>query len=491
MEKGTMQNLSSANSCSGYELAPMSRRRLLAQFGMGLGGMALADLLPRAAVGATDDAIAAREPPLLPRAKRVIFLFQSGGPSQMDMLDYKPELNRRHGQQLPEEVRKGQRLTAMSGNQASLPLVGSPFRFAQHGESGSWVSELLPYTAQITDQLCLIKSVYTDAINHGPAITFMQTGSQFPGRPSMGAWLSYGLGTENQDLPAFVVLVTKNKGGQPLVARLWGSGFLPAEHQGVRFRSGKDPILYLGNPSGIGRQTRGRMLSALRELHEIQRETNPDAVIDSKIAQYEMAFRMQASVPDVVDFSDEPEHVLRMYGEDVHTPGSYAANCLLARRLAEKDVRFIQLYHQGWDQHGNLVKSITRQCKETDQPTAALVTDLARRGLLEDTLVVWGGEFGRTNYCQGKLAGKQFGRDHHPRCFSMWMAGGGVRPGITFGATDPLGYNVAEGGVHIHDLQATMLHLLGIDHKKLTFKYQGRHFRLTDVHGNLVAPILA
>ena len=480
-----MQNPQPNGLCTGYDGSLTSRREILTRFGMGLGGMALGDLLSSTAVAEGTAS------PLPGRAKRVIFLFQSGGPSQMDMLDYKPELNQRHGEQLPDEVRKGQRLTAMSGNQASLPLVGSPFQFQQHGESGGWMSELLPYTAQVIDRLCIVNSVHTDAINHGPAITFMQTGSQFPGRPSMGAWLSYGLGTENQNLPAFVVLVTKNKGGQPLVARLWGSGFLPAEHQGVRFRSGKDPILYLGNPAGIDRGTRQRMLTALEKLHELQRPTNADSAIDSKIAQYEMAFRMQRSVPDVVDLAEEPEHVLSMYGKDVGTPGSYAANCLLARRLAERGVRFIQLYHQGWDQHGNLVKSIRRQAEETDQPTAALVSDLAQRGLLEDTLVVWGGEFGRTNYCQGKLAGNQFGRDHHPRCFSMWMAGGGVRPGVVYGQTDPLGYNVAEDGVHIHDLQATLLHLLGIDHRQLTFKYQGRHFRLTDVHGNVVSPVLA
>jgi hypothetical protein len=457
---------------------------------MGLGGIALASLLDRSTAEAATQGVL----PVYhhkPRAKRIIFLFQSGGPSQLDMLDYKPELNHRHGSQLPEEVRMGQRLTAMSGNQASLPLVGSPFRFQQHGESGTWMSDLLPYTAQVADQLCVIRSMHTDAINHGPATTFIQTGSQFPGRPSMGSWLSYGLGAENENLPSFVVLVTKDKSGQPLVSRLWGSGFLPAKHQGVRFRSGKDPILYLGNPAGIDLQTRRRMLTALRRLHELQLEDGPDPEIETKISQYELAFRMQTSVPEVTDISDEPEHVLREYGEDVRNPGSYAANCLLARRLAERDVRFIQLYHQGWDQHGNLVKSIRQQCRETDQATAALVCDLARRGLLDETLVVWGGEFGRTNYCQGKLNGDQFGRDHHPRCFSMWMAGGGVRSGTSYGETGPLGYNIASNPVHIHDLQATILHLLGIDHTHLNYKYQGRHFRLTDVHGEIVQGILA
>ena len=478
--------------CTGFEpVFGMSRRRFLQQFGMGLGALALADI-----GGGGGSASAAGNPldnlsHFLPKAKRVIYLFQSGGPSQIDLYDNKPELNRRHGEELPESVRRGQRLTAMSGNQASLPMAGSPFKFSRHGQSGLELSELLPHTAGIADELCVVRSMYTEAINHGPGVTFMQTGSQFPGRPSMGAWLSYGLGTLNSNLPSFVVLVTKNKGGQPLVSRLWGSGFLPSKFQGVRFRSGKDPVLYLNNPEGIEAEGRLNMLNHLRTLHELQVEESEDAGIENRIAQYEMAFRMQRSIPEVADFSGESESVLASYGEDVKKPGSFASNCLMARRLAERGVRFVQLYHPGWDQHGGLQKGITNQCRETDQASAALVKDLKERGMLDDTLVVWGGEFGRTNYCQGKLTKNSFGRDHHPKCFSLWMAGGGVKPGMSYGVTDPFGYNVVDQGVHIHDFHATLLHLLGIDHERLTFKYQGRQFRLTDVHGKVLKSMLA
>lgn len=481
-------------SCTGFEPEfGLSRRRFLQQFGMGLGALALADM------GGLGDSVQASAGTGLdvglshfaPKAKRVIFLFQSGGPSQLDLYDAKPELVRRHGEELPDSVRRGQRLTAMSGNQASLPMAGSPFKFQRHGQSGIEVSELLPHVSGIADEMCVVRSMYTEAINHGPGVTFMQTGSQFPGRPSMGAWLSYGLGSLNANLPSFVVLVTKNKGGQPLVSRLWGSGFLPSKFQGVRFRSGKDPVLYLNNPAGIDATGRRNMLDRLRELHEIQVSKSEDVGIENRIAQYEMAFRMQRSIPEVSDFSGEPESVMTSYGEDVKKPGSFAANCLMARRLAERGVRFVQLYHPGWDQHGGLPKGIANQCKETDQPSAALIKDLKERGMLDDTLVIWGGEFGRTNYCQGKLTAKSFGRDHHPKCFSLWMAGGGVKPGMTFGTTDPFGYNIVENGVHIHDLHATLLHLLGIDHERLTFKYQGRQFRLTDVHGKVLKPILA
>lgn len=466
---------------------PLSRRAVLSRFGCGLGGLALADML--SAASSADAAGAHSGPGFRPRAKRVIFLFQAGAPSQIDLFDHKPLLNERNGEQLPAEVRMGQRLTAMSGNQSSLPLVGSPFPFARRGAAGTWMSDLLPHTATVADELCVIRSMTTEAINHGPGVTFLQTGSQFPGRPSMGAWLNYGLGTENQDLPGFVVLVTKNKGGQPLVSRLWGSGFLPSEYQGVRLRSGKDPVLYLGSPSGIDAASRRRMTDSLQRLHELQLDQRPDPMLEAKITQYELAFRMQQSIPEATDFSDETQATLDEYGSDARDPGTYAANCLLARRLAERGVRFIQLYHQGWDQHGNLPGGIKRQCAETDQASAALIRDLKRRGMLDETLVIWGGEFGRTNYCQGKLS-KSFGRDHHPRCFSIWMAGGGIKPGITFGETDPFGYNVASNPVHIHDLQATILHLLGIDHRRLTFKYQGRHFRLTDVHGDVVQDIV-
>ena len=469
-----------------------NRRDFLYSTAAGIGSLALAELMasgggdPAEASSGTWHATHHR-----PKAKRVIFLFQAGGPAQMDLFDHKPLLNKMHGQQLPESVRKGQRLTAMSGSQSSLPLVGSPFKFKQHGESGATISHILPHTAKIADELCFIKSMHTEAINHGPAVTHVQTGSQFPGRPSMGAWLSYGLGSENADLPSFVVMVTKNKGGQPLVSRLWGSGFLPSRHQGVRFRSGKDPVLYLSNPNGIDSASRRRMLDALNQLHELKLKNAPDPHIETRIAQHELAFRMQRSIPEATDFSKEPQHVFDLYGKDSKNPGTFAANCLLARRLAERGVRFIQLYHQGWDQHGGLVGGLSRQCRETDQPAAALVTDLKRRGLLEDTLVIWGGEFGRTNYCQGKLRGNNFGRDHHPRCFTYWMAGGGIKPGVTYGETDPYGYNIAKDAVHLHDLQATILHLLGIDHERLTYKYQGRRFRLTDVHGHVVKSVLA
>lgn len=481
--------------CTGYEsLLGMSRREMLSQFGMGLGALGLAELL-----GSETQASDAPQPPggVLadyhhpPKARRVIFLFQSGGPSQIDLLDYKPHLNEVHGQQLPDSVRKGQRLTGMSGNQSSLPLVGSPFKFTQHGDSGQWFSELLPHTAGVADHLCVVNSMYTEAINHGPGVTFIQTGSQFPGRPSIGAWLSYGLGTANEDLPSFVVMVTKGKGGQPLVSRLWGSGFIPARHQGVRFRSGKDPVLYLDNPDGLDRSSRRRMLDVLEDLHHLQLGEQTDPLLESRIAQYELAFKMQTSIPDVLDVAGETKETLDSYGPDVAKPGSFAANCLLARRLAERGVRFIQLYHQGWDQHGGLPGGIRRQCNETDQPSAALIKDLAHRGMLEDTLVVWAGEFGRTNYCQGQLNGNNFGRDHHPRCYSIWMAGGGIKPGKQHGRTDEFGYNVVEDGVHVHDLQATLLHLMGIDHEQLTYRHQGRRYRLTDVHGHVINRILS
>lgn len=468
----------------------LSRRDFLNRFGMGLGGIALGHLLSPAANASTPDALVSA-PHFTPRAKRVIYLFQSGGPSQMDLFDYKPLLNELNGQQLPDSVRQGQRLTGMSANQASLPLAGSIFDFAQHGECGAWVSDLLPHTAKITDDLCFVKSMYTEAINHDPAITFLQTGSQLSGRPSFGSWLSYGLGSDNDDLPAFVVLVTKGKGGQPLYARLWGSGFLPSRHQGVQFRAGTDPVLYLNNPGGIGRKSRELLMGRLRELHEHALELSGNPELEERIAQYEMAFQMQSSVPEVSDLSSEPESTFELYGPDSRTPGTYAANCLLARRLVERGVKFVQLYHRGWDQHGDLPNGIRTQCRETDQATAALVRDLKQRGLLDDTLVIWGGEFGRTNYSQGALTETNYGRDHHPRCFTCWMAGGGVKAGLTYGKTDDFGYNVVENGVHVHDFHATLLHLLGIDHERLTHKYQGRYFRLTDVHGKVVHELMA
>ncbi len=476
----------------------MNRRDFLGRCGLGLGGVAMMNLLNRGALGASAAAPAPNPfagilpgPHLAPKAKRVIYLFMSGGPAQHDLFDHKPLLNQMNGQDLPASVRGNQRLTGMSGNQARLPLAGSLFKFARHGKSGASLSELLPHTANIADDLCFVKSLHTEAINHDPAITFFQTGNQLAGRPSMGAWLSYGLGSANENLPAFVVLISKDRIDQPLYARLWGNGFLPSIHQGVQFRSGGDPVLYLKNPDGISAQSRRKMLDRLAELQAIRHEDLGDPEINSRVAQYEMAFRMQTSVPDVMDVSTEPQSVFDLYGPEARDPGTFAANCLLARRLAERNVRFIQLYHPGWDHHGNLPVGIKRQAGDVDRASAALVTDLKQRGLLDDTLVVWGGEFGRTNYSQGKLTPTDYGRDHHPRCFTVWLAGGGIQPGITYGATDDFGYNVTENPVHVHDLQATILHQLGIDHEKLTYKFQGRYYRLTDVHGIVTKGILA
>jgi len=477
----------------------MTRRDFFGRFALGLGGVALGQLFnaPARAAAAAVRRVASpyrglpEFPNFAPCAKRIIYLFMSGGPSQMDLFDYKPKLNELNGQELPASVRMGQRLTTMSANQSSLPLAGSIFKFAQHGTCGAWVSELLPHTARVVDDLCFIKSLHTEAINHDPAITFFQTGSQLAGRPSMGAWLSYGLGSMNENLPAFVVLISRNAtSDQPLYARLWGNGFLPSLHQGVQFRAGKDPVLYLNNPAGVTPQSRRKMLDRLAELHELQFRSLGDPEIESRVAQYEMAYRMQTSVPDVMDVSKEPETVFDLYGPDARKPGTFAANCLLARRLAERNVRFIQLYHQGWDHHGGLPNGIRNETKKTDQPCAALITDLKARGLLDDTLVVWGGEFGRTAYSQGKLTATDYGRDHHPRCFTMWVAGGGFKPGFSFGETDEFSYNAVVDPVHVHDFQATLLHQLGVDHEQLVFKHQGRRYRLTDVSGNVVKSVL-
>lgn len=483
-----------AHYCSGHEpWHSLSRRECLNRVGVGLGGIALAELMN----GATARAESAPDRGVLggthfaPKAKRVIYLFQSGGPSQLDLYDHKPLLVEKHGQQLPDSVRAGQRLTGMSANQSSIPLAGSPFKFEPHGESGNVLSELLPETAKIADDICIIRSMYTESINHGPGVTFMQTGHQIPGRPSIGAWLDYGLGTDNANLPSFVVLITKNKGGQPLMSHLWGAGFLASKHQGVRFRPAADPVLYLGNPAGVSAENRRLVLDGLRELHQHQFAGTPDAEITNRIDNYEMAFAMQSSIPDVTNFADEPQHVFDAYGSDAKDPGTFAANCLLARRLAERGVKFIQLYHQDWDHHGGLPGAIGNECRQTDKAAAALVKDLKQRGMLDETLVIWGGEFGRTNYCQGVITPSNFGRDHHPRCFSIWMAGGGIKPGTTYGQTCEYGYNIVENPVHIHDLHATMLHLLGIDHERLTYKFQGRRYRLTDVHGHVVQGILA
>ena len=427
-----------------------------------------------------------------PKAKRVIYLFQSGGPSQIELFDYKPELARRRGEEIPDSVRGNQRITGMLAAQSSFPLVGSQFDFKRQPKTGGYFSSLVPHISDIAEDICMVNSMYTEAINHEPAVVFMQTGSQQVGRPSIGSWMSYGLGSANDNLPSFIVLLSKgNPDTQNINMQSWGNGFLPSHHQGVRFRSGYDPVLYLSNPAGIDRNSRRRELNYLEELEREQKAVWGDPEIDSKLSQYEMAYRMQTSVPEVTDLSDEPDYIFDLYGEDARTPGTYAANCLLARRLAERDVPFIQLYHMGWDQHGNLPSGITRLAKSSDQASAALVKDLKQRGLLDDTLVIWGGEFGRTSFSQGVLTPTNYGRDHHPRCFSVWMAGGGVKAGAVYGKTDDFSYNIAENGVHVHDFQATLLHLLGVDHERLTFKHQGRRYRLTDVHGKVVKDLLA
>ncbi|NBV23649.1 MAG: DUF1501 domain-containing protein [Proteobacteria bacterium] len=466
---------------------------------VGLGSAALTALL-------NDEALAAPAsgamptgglpglPHFAPKAKRVIYLFQSGAPSQLDLFDYKPQLVERFGTDLPDSIRQGQRLTGMTATQDHFPVAPTRFQFAQHGRSGAWLSELLPHTARMADELCFIKTMHTEAINHDPAITFFQTGAQLAGRPSIGSWLSYGLGSANRDLPAFVALLsngTGNPADQPLYDRLWSSGFLPTTHQGIKFRAGGDPVLFLSNPAGFDSSGRRRMLDDLAKLNQMQLAEFGDPEIATRMVQYELAYRMQTSVPELTDVSREPAAAFDLYGPEARKPGTFAANCLLARRLAERGVRFIQLFHRGWDQHTKLPTQLPGQCRDTDQPSAALIADLKQRGLLDDTLVVWGGEFGRTVYCQGRLTKADYGRDHHPRSFTIWLAGGGIRGGVTFGQTDDYGYNVASDPVHVHDLHATLLHCLGIDHTRLTYKFQGRHYRLTDVQGEVVKGILA
>jgi hypothetical protein len=469
----------------------VSRREFLTRASLaGLGVAALSSLLPtslRAEGNPKPDL-----PHFTPKVKRIIYLFQSGGPSQLELFDYKPKLKELFGKELPASIRGEQRLTGMTADQKSFPLAFGRTNFAQHGKSRAWVSDLMPHTASIADELCFVKTMHTEAINHDPAITFFQTGSQQAGRPSFGSWMSYGLGSENKNMPSFVVLLSRGRSGdQPLYAKLWGNGFLPSEHQGVIFRSGADPVYYLNNPKGIDKPTRRRVLDHLAQLHEAQYKHTLDHEVLSRVSQYEMAYRMQTSVPATLDVSKEPDYIYEMYGEESRKPGTFAANCLLARRLAEKDVRFIQLYHQGWDQHGNLPNDIRTMAKSVDQATAALIKDLKVRGLLDETLVIWGGEFGRTNYSQGKLSLDNFGRDHHPRCFTTFMAGAGIKKGITHGETDEFGYNIVKDPVHVHDFQATVLHLMGIDHEKLIFKHQGRRYRLTDVAGKVIKPIIA
>ncbi len=478
----------------------LTRRQLFGLGAKGIGLAALSSLLKHEGYAQAENTREAKTgglmgvPHFTPKVKRVIYLHQSGGPSQLDTFDYKPSLEKLHGTELPDSIRRGQRITGMTSGQSSFPCVKSIFKFAQHGQSGTWVSELLPHTAKVIDDIAVIKTMHTDAINHDPAITFIQTGFQQPGRPAMGAWVSYGLGSENQNLPAYIVLLSTAHAintDQPLFSRLWSSGFLPSNYQGVRLRGGSTPVLYLDNPPGVNATTRRQMLDAVVKLNKMKSEAYGDPEIETRIAQYEMAYRMQTSVPDLMDLSKESEKTLELYGPEVRKPGTYAANCLLARRLAERGVRFVQLYHRGWDQHGDLPRDLTLQCRGTDQPTAALIQDLKQRGLLDDTLVVWGGEFGRTVYCQGKLMDTNYGRDHHGRNFAMWIAGGGIKKGFSLGETDDYSYNIVSDPVDVYDLQATMLHLLGIDHKRLTYKFQGRHFRLTDVHGEIVEKVLA
>jgi hypothetical protein len=484
----------------------LNRRVFLRDSGVGLGAVALGTLLGRDGLVARGDSgppgQASRQAPpgagglaglphFPPRIKRVIYLFQSGAPSQMDLFDYKPALDQRRGIELPDSVRMGQRITTMTSGQKSFPVAPSIFKFARHGQSGADLSELLPHTAGIVDDICIIRSMQTEAINHDPAITFVQTGSQLAGRPSMGSWVAYGLGSENQDLPAFVVLLSRGRTDQPLYDRLWGSGFLPTRYQGVKLRGGKEPVLYLANPAGCARPTRRQMLDDIAALDDIHHTATGDPEIVTRVAQYELAYRMQASVPELTDVSGESRAILDMYGPDVQKPGSYAGNCLLARRLAERGVRFIQLYHMGWDQHSDLPGQIRSQCRDTDQASAALVKDLRQRGLLDDTLIIWGGEFGRTIYSQGQLTATNYGRDHHPRCFTIWLAGGGIKPGMTLGQTDDFSYNIVKDPVEVYDLNATILHLLGIDHLRLTYRFQGRDFRLTDVHGQVIKAILS
>ncbi|MEM1067380.1 MAG: DUF1501 domain-containing protein [Planctomycetota bacterium] len=469
---------------------PFSRRSML------LGSLGLATLLDQdLALAGADDSSKGMSylPHHAPKIKRIIYLFQSGGPAQMDLYDYKPQLKNRLGEEVPKSIYPDDRKTTMSSAQASFPVAPSAFKFTQHGEAGSWISELLPYIGSHADDLCIIRSMHTDAINHDPAITFQQTGSQIPGRPSIGSWVDYGLGSEAANLPAFVAMSSKGsaKQGQPLYDRLWGSGFLPSKHQGVKFRNQGAPVLDIDDPSGVSRPLRRTMLDSLNRLNELKHQQAGDPEIQTRIAQYELAFRMQMSVPDLLDFSDEPQHVLDQYGPDVKKQGKYAFNCLIARRLAERGVRFIQLFHQGWDQHNNIPGQLPKQCRDTDQATGALLQDLKQRGMLDETLVIWGGEFGRTIYSQGKLTANNYGRDHHPSCFTMWLAGGGIQGGVNHGTTDDYSVNVATDGVSVHDLHATILHLLGIDHERFVYRFQGRDFRLTDVHGNLIHPILA
>jgi hypothetical protein len=467
----------------------VTRRHFLTKAGLGIGSAALGTMLFKDQLFGTSDAASV---PLgiaqfAPKAKRIIYLFQNGAPSQLETFDYKPLLNKMHGEELPESIRKGQRLTGMTSNQESFPLVGSTFNFAQHGQSGAWVSELFPHMASIVDEMCIIKSMHTEAINHDPALTFFQTGAQQGNRPSMGAWMSYGLGSENANLPSFTVLLSRGRGnGQGVYSKLWTNGFLDSVHQGVVFSSGEDPVLYLKNPEGHDKESRRAMLDELSQFNAEAFNNFGDPEINTRIQQYEMSYRMQSAVPELTDLSKESDNTIKLYGPDCLVPGTYAANCLLARKLSESGVRFVQLYHQGWDTHGNLANDMRMQAEDVDRASAGLIKDLKQRGLLDETLVIWGGEFGRTNYCQGKIDAVNYGRDHHPKCFSIWMAGGGIRPGTVYGETDEFGYNITKDPVSVNDFHATVLHLMGINHEQLTYKHLGRRYRLTDVAGNVV-----
>lgn len=472
-----------------------NRRKFLSRLSLGVGSLALGSLLvPDLFSGKseTEEAMMNALPHFASKAKRVIYLFQNGAPSQLESFDYKPELIKRMGEELPESIRGTQRLTGMTAGQSSFPLVGSNYKFDQYGESRAWISEVFPHTAGIVDDICIVKSMHTDAINHDPALTFFQTGAQVGNRPSMGSWLSYGLGSENSNLPAFSVLLSRGRGnGQGVYSKLWSNGFLDATHQGVQFSNSEDPVLYLKDPENMSRSERRKMIDQIAEMNNLSMQQFNDPEIAAKVKQYEMAYRMQTAVPEMTDISKEPESIIKLYGPDCLVPGTYAANCLLARKLSESGVRFVQLYHQGWDQHGNLPNEMRLQAEDVDQASAALITDLKQRGLLDETLVIWGGEFGRTNYCQGKIQVDNYGRDHHPRAFSIWMAGGGVKSGMVYGETDEFGYNITENPVHVHDFQATVLHLMGIDHERMTYKHLGRRYRLTDVSGQVVKDLIA
>ena len=472
-----------------------TRRHFLTRAGLGIGSLALGSLLIPGAFGHKDEEESMQAlgiPQFAPKAKRIIYLFQNGAPSQLESFDYKPLLNKMQGQDLPASIRMGQRLTGMTANQAKFPLVGSAFGFKQYGQSGAWISDMFPQIGSIADDICILKTIHTDAINHDPALTFFQTGAQQGNRPSMGAWMSYGLGSDNKNLPAYCVLLSRGRGnGQGVYSKLWTNGFLDSIHQGVVFSSGEDPVLYLKNPPGQDKVARRDMLDQLARLNTLSFENFGDPEIETKVKQYEMSYRMQAAVPELTDLSKEPDHIIKMYGPDCLVPGTYAANCLLARKLSEAGVRFVQLYHQGWDQHGNLVGEMPLQAQDVDRASAALVKDLKQRGLLDETLVIWGGEFGRTNYCQGDLSKENYGRDHHPKCFSIWMAGGGIKKGTIYGETDDFGYNIVKDPVSVHDFHATILHLMGVNHEQLTYRHLGRRYRLTDVSGELVNGIMA